>query len=289
MINRNLLAVLRTWRSRKTSCLVFLTGFIFAGCEQQKIESGLVYRRLTDPNFAIADYANAAIEATGGRKGWTRAKRLQFDCVVSLYEPALRQAQGGEQSRTDGSFYLTEHHYEIYPLSNSIRVSAQEPPNKFVWRLSRGQFSMPAGNKQNDISPLMGFYRDFAEAVLTITTAPVRFLDGYITFTKVPTQVKIKGLWYEPIQRTTYADDMQLDIIPAKPYWSKVIFYQNKENSLVDTIWFSNSDKKNFLLVRGYDYIRVSKKGILVPNKIEISRTDARGSFLQHLAEINFK
>ncbi len=260
-------------RYLKISCLVFLTGFILVGCE---IENGLVYQRLTDPNFVIADFATAAIEATGGRQAWARAKKLEFDCVVTLSEP-------------NGGFYLTEHHYEIYPLSNSIRVSAQEPLNKFVWQLSKGQFSILKGDKQNDISPLVGFYRDFAESVLMITTAPVRFLDDAVVFTKMSMPVKMKGLWYYPIQRTTFTRDMQLDTMPAEPYLSNVVFYQNKEDSFVDTIWFEGIKDKKFLLIRGYDYTEIDKKDVLAPTKVEISITDARGNFLQHLAEINFK
>jgi hypothetical protein len=259
----------------KTSCFVFLTCFFFAGCQRQKKEGPLVYQRLTDPNFVIVDYASTAIEAAGGSQAWTGAKKLQFDCVVTMY--AL-----------DGSFYLTEHHYEIYPLSNSIRVSAREPLKKLVWQLSEGQLSIIKGGKQDDISA-EDFYHDFAELVLMITTAPVRFLDGHVVFIKAPAAVKMKGAWYEPIQRTISSRDMQLNLKVAEPYWSEVVFYQNKENYLVDTIWFANSSKKNFLMVRGYDYAVVGKEGVLVPTKIEIFRTDVRGDLLNRLAEINFK
>ncbi len=263
-------------RYLKISCFVLLVCFTFAGCERQKIETPLVYQRLTDPNFTIADYASAAIEAAGGHQAWTRAEKLEFDCVVTFYG-------------RDDSFYLTEHHYEICPLANSILVSTQEPLNKFVWQLSEGQFGIIKADKQDDIPTAKSIYRDFAESVLMITSAPVRFLDGSFVFAKVPKPVKIKGFWYEPIQGAPSAGNMQLDLMPAKPYWSEVVFYQNKENSLVDTIWLANSGEKNFLSVRGYDYTVVGKGGILVPTKIEISRTDARGNLLNRLAEINFK
>jgi hypothetical protein len=263
-------------RCIKTSCLVFLMCFSFAGCQQQKKENTLVYQRLTDPNFVIVDYASAAIEATGGSQAWAGAKKLQFDCVVTMY--AL-----------DGSFYLTEHHYEICPLSNSIRVSAQEPLKKLVWQLSEGRLRIIKGAKQNDISSAEDFYHDFAELILMITTAPVRFLDKHVVFAKASAPVKMKGLWYEPIQRTISFNDVQSGLTSPKPYWSEVVFYQNNENSLVDTIWFASRNKKNFLSVHGYDYTVVDKKGVLIPAKIEISRTDARGTLLNRLAEINFK
>ncbi len=198
-------------RYLKISCFVLLTCFTFAGCERQKIETPLVYQRLTDTNFTIADYASAAIEAAGGHQAWTETKKLEFNCVVTFYG-------------LDGSFYLTEHHYDIYPLKNSIRVSAQEPLNKLIWRLSEGQLSIIKADKQNDTSQTESFYHDFAESVLMITTAPVRFLDGSFVFAKVPKPVKIKGFWYEPIQGAPSAGNMQLDLMPAKPYWSEVVF-----------------------------------------------------------------
>lgn len=263
-------------RYLKISCFVFMTCFTFAGCERQRIKDPLVYQRLTDPNFTIAEYATAAIEATGGHQAWTGTRKLEFSCVVTFYG-------------LDGSYYLTEHHYEIYPLKNSIRITAQEPMNKFVCQLSGGRFSIIKEDKRNEILPDESIYRDFAESVLMITTAPVRFLDGSFVFVKAPEPVKIKGSWYEPIQRTTSTGDIRPDLIPVEPYWPEVVFYQNEENSLVDIIWFGNSGKKNFLSVRGYDYTVVGKEGIIVPTKIEISRTDAQGNLLNRLAEINFK
>ncbi len=264
-------------RVSKAIWLILVTTFIVAGCEQHKEEVPVpLYERLVDPNFVIPDYAASAIEATGGKQTWAKTKKLEFDCVVTFYQP-------------DGSFYLTEHHYEIYPWTDSIRITAREPLNKFVWQLSEGQFSMPEGNKQNDISPVAGFYRDFAETILSIITAPIRFLDEKAIFTKLQSTVKREGFWYQPIQRMIRHSDTVVSPEPTKPYWSKVIFYQNKENFLVDTILFADSSENKFLAVRGYDYNEVSKKGVRVPTKIEVFRTDARGASQQLLAEINFK
>jgi hypothetical protein len=262
----------------KAIFLFLVTIFAVAGCEQQHKEVVAVplYEHLLDPNFVIPDYASGAIEATGGKQAWAKVKKLEFDCVVTFYQP-------------DDSFYLTEHHYEIHPWTNSIRITAREPLNKFVWQLSEGRFSMLEADKQNDISPVAGFYRDFAETILNIITAPIRFLDEKTTFTKLQSMIKREGFWYQPIQQTNRNSDTAVSTEPAKPYWSKVIFYQNKENSLVDTILFADSVENKFLAVRGYDYTEVDKKGVRVPIKIEVFKTDAQGSFQQLLAEINFK
>ena len=265
---------------RTLICLAF-TASIITGCEKipGKTEPIPLYKRLLDPNFAIPDYASNAIKATGGSRAWAEATKLDFNCVVTFY-------------RTDGGFYLTEHHYEIYPYKNSIRITAQEPLGKFVWQLSGDRFNMPEGDKQNDVSPAAGLYRDFAETVLGIITAPIDFLDDNYTFTKLQGTVEREGLLYQTIKRINQPSGKTVSRKArptTPPYWSGVIYYQNIETSIADTILFTNSDADKYFVVRGYNYTEVDKKGIRVPTKIEIFITDLRGTSQQLLAEINFK
>ena len=267
-------------QTSKTVLIVLAIMLILAGCEQlrKKKTPPLIpaYERLNDPNFVIPDYASGAIEATGGSRAWAETRKLEFDCVVTFYQP-------------DNSFYLTEHRYEIYPWTNTIRISTQEPFGKFVWQLSGGQFGMLAGDNRKDISPVAGFYRDFAETILTTITAPVHLLDESVELTKVTTPTRIKGRWYYPINQATIVDDRQEGDKSVGPYWPKVIFYQDRDSSLVDTLWFADIEEKKFLLTLGYDYAEVDKKGILAPTKIEMFITDDRESLQTCLAEINFK
>jgi len=264
--------------------LFLIFAFIITGCEQRRKEEVLAI----EPNVATlavaADYATGAIGATGGLDAWTKTKKLSLDCVVTFYS-----AEG-----FDGSFYLTEHHFEVYPWSNSIRITAYEPLSKFVWQLSSGQFSVPEGDERFDVARAAVSYRDYAEAALTAITAPVRFLDKSVGFTKVPTPVRMEGLWYYPIERTYQveqaASSSELKSIPPMDlYWSKVVFFQNKDSSLVDMIWFAKVDLMQFLAVRGYDYKQVEKDGVLVPTKIEIFRSDARAALKERLVKIDFK
>jgi len=267
-----------TNRAPKTIWLITLIACVMAGCvEQEKVEIPVpLYERLFDPNYVIADYALEAIETTGGKQAWSRAKKLEYDCVVTFYQP-------------DGSFYMTEHYYEIYPWENSIRITAREPQNKFVWQLCEGQFSMSSETKQKDISPVAGFYRDFSESVLIIITTPIQFLDENATFTKFHSTVKIWGTWYQPFQRTRKRIFNAFDTKPSETYRPNVIFYRDINSSLVDTILFSDYGSNKFIAVRGYDYTYFNKNSVLVPTKIEVLRTDAFMSSPQLLAEINFK
>lgn len=254
---------------------------VVAGC-------GLLHKRDVDAlasgpgveTLAIkADYASAAIEVTGGLQCWAKTRKLDFDCVVTVYRP-------------DDSFYLTEHHVNVYPWSNSIRISAQEPLSKFVWQLSNGRFSVSEGNERADVSPMRGLYRDYAEAILNVTTAPVRFLDDSAGFIKAPEPVKMEGLWYYPIEQTQHIAPAASAARGRKhiaPHWSKVIFYQNRDSLLVDMLWFADVGKERFLAVRGYNYKEVEKDGVSAPTQIEIFITDAHSVFKKRIAKIDVK
>ena len=252
--------------------LVLAAVFVVVGCEQEHKEDASRPRAgLTDPNFVMPEYASRAIEATGGRQAWMKTKKLELDCVVTIYKP-------------DGSFYLTEQHHEIYPMSNSIRISAEEPQGKFVCQLSAGIFSVLEGAEQVDDLPVAIENFHFAEAILDITTAPVRFLDKPFAFNKGPKPAKIEGQWYYPIER----EKILVDDIADLPYWPKVVFCQNTGTSRIDMIWFADTAEKKFLAVRGYDYKEVEKGSILVPTKIEIFVTDPAGVLRERLVKIDY-
>lgn len=297
--------------------LLLAAAFIGAGCAQRSVEKEDLLA--VEPNIAVlvipGDYAAGAIGATGGLETWAKTIKLDFDGVVTYYHP-------------DNSFSLTEHSFEVYPWSSSIRISAQEPQSKFVWQLSaapkgvlRRQFCLLEGNKAADISSRVISNRDYAEALLIIITAPVRFLDKTATFLKSPAPIKIEGLWYYPIEQTypvqmmderrgTRDEGRRLADTPVVPVWSKVVFFQNIDTSLIDMIWFANSEKNSsrrralteksavtsaeperdkFLAVRGYDYKKIHENGVLAPSKIEIFRADDKFFLKERLVTIDFK
>lgn len=265
---------------RNTFWLIVVMAFVVSGCQKRQKKEVSVTEPNIEPLVFIADYASDAIEATGGMDVWMNTEKLQLDGVVTVYEP-------------DDSFYLTEHHFEVYPWSNSIQISAQEPLSRFVWQLSNGQFSVLEGDEGIDITVVS--YRDYAEAILNVITAPVRFLDESVGFIEEPGPVKIEGLWYYPIaqtyspQKVSGPGSEQMDIAPVEPYWSKVVFFQNRESSVVELVWFAKFDEKKFLAVRGYDYKQVEENGVLAPTKIEIFKTDARTVVAERLVKIDFR
>ena len=144
------------------------------------------------------------------------------------------------------------------------------------------------------------------EIVLSILIAPVRFLDKSVGFIKSSTPVRKEGLLYYQIEMTyptepvASADVQQQIGQPIQPNFPKVIFFQNTNNSLIEMIWLADPQRQDegpgsagtqdrFLMVRGYDYQKVSEDGVLVPSKIEVFRSDNRAFIKERLVKIDFK
>jgi len=223
----------------------------------------------------------AALDATGGLATWMQSKRIDFDAVVTAY-------------RDDGSFYLTEHHFSVCPWSGALQVSAREPGTEFTCRIVGGQYSLLKGDSSADASPLSPEYRDYAEAVLQIVTTPIRMLDDNVVLLHRPAPVMRGGQWYTPIEAkygvsspATEEKGKQAPI--PEPCWKEGTYFQNQSTSLADTIWLGDPARQKFLVVRGYDYNRTARNGVLIPTKIEICHSDPDANVGQRLAVIDLK
>jgi hypothetical protein len=259
-------------RISKKICLVLAGIFIIAGCEQQQEEDVDVLTLAQEAEvIAIpSNEATEALEATGGMNAWKKTTELQLDCVVTFYQP-------------DGSFYLTEQSFKVYPWSNSIQISADEPQAEFVWQFSNGQFDVLQGAGQIGALSKAVPSSCFAEAILNIITAPTQFLNGSVEFSKQPAPVKIQGKWYYPIVRQNKDTLTRL---------SGAVFYQDRSSSLVDMIRLacmgpSAVPGQSVQYVRGYDYKAAEKAAPSIPTRIEIFETDARDRTQRRLVKID--
>ncbi|MBL7185670.1 MAG: hypothetical protein ISS70_05040 [Phycisphaerae bacterium] len=248
----------------------FVLALAFAGCQQEQRQEEVVLALPPDSaTVAVSsDYAAQAIEAAGGLDAWTKTKEMRFMCVVTLYQP-------------DGSYYLSEQRYAVYPWSNSIQISAVEPQGTSVWQLSRGQFDVLQGSGQIDELSAAVPSRCLAEAILNIVTAPARFLDASARFVRQDSAVKIQGQWYYPIEKATKSG------ILSGEHMAKAIFYQNRDNSLIDLLHVACTETGKSLAVRGYDYDQIEKGGLLVPTRIEVFTTDGQGGSQTRLVKID--
>jgi len=225
-------------------CVILGVGLMLGGCKSNDVQEVVVLAQGPDLNTLSvpSEYATAAIDAAGGLDAWTSTKQLQLDCVVTFFRP-------------DGTFYLTEQSFEVYPWSSALEISAMEPQGAFAWRLSKGQFEVLQGADRVKDLPMVVASRCFAEAILEIITTPARLMDDSAEFAREDTAVKIHGQWYQPIKRKASTE---------------AVFYQDRDNSTIDMIQFACSAKGKSLTVRGYDYKKVEKGGPAVPTKIEI-------------------
>ena len=249
------------------NCVALAAAAVIAGCQHKNVNMPAREPNLQNINLP-SDYRGRAIEATGGPNAWTEATKLQFDAVVTFYQP-------------DGSFYLTKQNYIIYPWLNSIEIFGKEPRNNFAWRLSQGRFEVLQGSGRISNAISVIDYQCYAEAILSIITAPVRFLDKSVEFTKDVNPLEIEGQWYYPIVRQTKADIESILRIP------KAVFYQNRDNSIIEMIWIDCLSVDQFLMVRGYDYSKIKEGQIVVPRTIEIFLTDSRNSSHRRLVKID--
>ncbi len=249
--------------------LAFAGILILAGCEQKQQEEVAVLDVSPDSASlsASSDYAAEAIKAVGGIDAWSRTKELNLDCVVTFYQ-------------ADGSSYLTEQHYDIYPWSNSIRISGQEPKGEYSWQLSKGRFESLKGGEGIGELPVAVGKRCMADMIVNIITVPARFLDQAVEFDRQSDAIKMHGRWYYSIDRRSKS------VIESAPPYAEAVFYQDRDKSEVDMIRLACSERKKFFIVRGYDYTEVEKGGIVLPARIEILKSDAAGNQKDRLVRI---
>ncbi|MBN2455102.1 MAG: hypothetical protein JXB29_00970 [Sedimentisphaerales bacterium] len=244
--------------SRTIYGLVVLAVFAFVGCQQNSRGKQVIYEPLTDPNFVVPDYAMEVIDATGGRTAWAKAKKLQLDCVLTVYT-------------SDGGFYLTEQHHEICPWLRLVRIVGTEPEGELTWQLSPEGFSALKGVRRINAFPADVGAEDFAEAILIAMTIPADLLDKNVgapaAFIKGKQPIRIEGHWYYPIHRLAGSvGAFASEVIDS----SKIVYYQSLDNSLVEVILLPRDEKTKPLVVRVYDYREAEKSNILLPGKIEI-------------------
>ncbi len=251
--------------------LVLATLLVAAGCAQQRL--GTVDRLAVGPDAetlaAGSGQSAVAIGAAGGLQAWTEAKMLELDCVVALYQP-------------DGSYYLTEQRYQVFPWSNAIRLSGAEPGGRYVWQLSRGAFELLEGQSRYEGLDVGVDYACIAEGILNLVTAPARLLDASVEFDRSSAPVKLEGLWYQPIRRTVKADAKD------SPALRETAFYQQRSNGRVDMVLLRCA-AGTVLVVRGYDYTAVRKGGVLLPSRIEVFKATPGRAARKRLIRIDLK
>jgi hypothetical protein len=229
-----------------------------------------------------ADYVTASVDAAGGLSAWMKCTALTGESVVTIYE-------------SDGSFYLTEHAFRVYPWSDAVRVVAREPRGRFVWLIVGEQYTRVEGEPGLDVSGLQISSREYAEAVLQIVTAPARLFERGVKITRKPRSVRIRGQRYilmqarYPSRQVVFESDGEETSVTIEPYWTEGVYYQNQQSFLVDMIWLANPAKQRYLLARGYDYTPMTEEGALIPTKVEIFESNPDAAIGPRVAQIDLR
>lgn len=247
--------------SKLFGVLSFVAISAFAGCNQESAVEILAHGPDTEAIAAMGQNASDAIDATGGSRAWMETTQFSRKCIVTFY-------------KSDDTYYLTQQQHRISPWANAVSITAAEPQGKLTWKLSRknSQQSESCYSGTDLPGDLPG--QSFAEAILDITTAPVRSL--YISTVSGPT--KIQNRWYYEIERPEMS---------GKCPCAEAIFRQDTDTSLINTLWLKDLHGDG-IVVRGYDYEGFEQGGILVPAKIEIFTTDSAGNTKDRLVTINY-
>jgi len=251
---------------------VVLGMFAVAGCSRQDVQKADTLA--TGPDIerlsVKSEQASLAIKATGGLDAWVKTKTIEFDCVATFYQP-------------DGTYYLTEQRYEVYPWSRSLRASGDEPQGRYLWQLAKGHFGALQGKSQYDGMQVGVDNGCIAEGILNIITAPVRLLDESVELRPVGEPVRLEGQFYQPMKRVARPG------VRSVPPLRDAVFYQRRSDGRVDMLLLGCEDAGGAIIVRGYDYAEAVKGGVLFPTKIEVFKADAGGRALHRMIQINAK
>jgi hypothetical protein len=278
-----------------SAVLIVLTVLTLTGCGRQasKESSPDLDLLATGPDRKVLPTSrpcvSEAIDAAGGMAAWKQCTKIEAGATVTVCARA-------------GGFYLTEQDFVICPWSDAIGVTAHEPRADFVWQVVGGRYYAPRADPNLDVSPLGGRCGDYADAVLQITTAPVRMLDDGVVLTPRPATVQITGQWYLPVDVTYRAsgDSPKAERLedrgaagarshPGAVRWTQSVYFQNQSRPVVDMIWLGDPDSQKFLIVRGYDYARREAGDVLIPTKIDVFQSDPDANIGPRLALVDLK
>ena len=241
---------------------------VLAGCGGRSGSGGLAISPSPDTLSVPPDFAARAIDGCGGMKAWVETKAFDFSCIATFYQ-------------ADGSHYLTEHEYTVYPWSNSVQVSGSEPGGDFLWELRDGDFSViEGGDKIERITEQMEA-EAITEAVLTATVVPALLLDSRGEFAQMAAPLKLDGRWYGVVTRTIRPE------LQDGADMTDVVFYQNRDTAVIDRVLIASGQK--VFLINSYGYREVQKGGVLVPIRLEVHEADDRGASLRRLIKIDLK
>lgn len=243
---------------------------VVGGCavESEKGADKLAVGPASERLKILSEEAGVAIQSAGGLDAWAGAKQIRMGCVATFYQE-------------DGSYYLTEQLYEVFPWSNSVRISGREPGGEYAWEFQGGRLAVLQGESEYDGLQVGVDNACIAEGILSLITAPARLLDEAVDSKWSAQTVKLEGEWYRPIKRAAKAG------VDGVENLRDSAFYQKRSTGRVDMALMRCGGSDVVLIVRGYDYTLLGKDGVMIPSKIEAYKADKSGAVRQRIIQID--
>lgn len=199
----------------------------------------------------------AGVSGTEDKVGRHTGRSIVADCVVTFYE-------------ADGSIYLSEQRHTIYPQSQGLEMSGDEPEASFKWRLWGGDFRVVAGAAKLDELGSQIYKRNIAKLILTSLAAGSGMSDEL----KVSSEpAKLEGRWYNVIEvgpGTTYAKTLKSIEVP----WAKLMLYGDGSSGVIDRVVIEDLASGETLMAHSYNFRWLDGIGRSIPTKIDIFKID---------------
>lgn len=187
---------------------------------------------------------------------------IRADCVVIYYA-------------ADGSRYISRQRHTIWPESDTILISANEPTGLLEWKLSGGSFQTTGSQGRGNNVPIKLCDRNIALVILTSITAGGGFVSSKPDAALEP--LKIQGQWYRSLGPDFGAGG-----------WSKRTIYQNMNRMIMDRVFVEDLERGVFLVGAGYDFGWLEELGRSLPIKIDVFNSDNTGVRLRRILQIHY-
>lgn len=217
------------------------------------------------------DEGPTGISGAEDKVGRPANRSIVADCVVTFYAP-------------DGGTYLSEQQHTIYPQSQTLEISGNEPEGRFKWRLSGGDFRVVAGAAKLDELGGRIYKRNIAKLILT-SVAVGSGMSAELEVSSEP--AKLHGRWHNMIEvgpGTTYAKTLKSIEVP----WAKLTLYADGSSGVIDRVVIEDLASGEALMAHSYNFRWLDRIGRSIPTKIDIFKIDTEQTEQQRLLSIAY-
>lgn len=196
------------------------------------------------------DEGQVGVSGAENKVGRSVSRSIVADCIVTFY-------------KADGSIYLSEQRHTIYPQSQTLEISGNEPEASFKWRLWGRQFRVEAGAAKLDELGGRIYKRNIAKLILTSVPAG----SGMSAEVEVSSQpAKLQGRWYNVIEvgpGTTYAETLKSIEVP----WAKLMLYGDGSSGVIGRVVIEDLASGEMLMAHSYNFRWLNGIGRSIPTK----------------------